>query len=142
MARFPVAVSVVEAMAPLAQLARTHAEAVQIAGARVELSTCVEFVTGPAWTLSEFLSDYEQGQLPGWVQQYETELASVAIAVTFWKIIPEKRAFKKRKKLKPTVSKQLELFGPPSQIGHERPDRSNSAVIIVEDEGTGRSFGA
>jgi hypothetical protein len=148
--------------------ARTVAEARELAKGQVELVS--DWLRPQPSEREEVQGKAEAGISRGFVQLYEDAKGRPVIAVTFWKPIAAKAKPKKAKAEKPAAPaedhtddlyftkpgakkaaaakrrkkardhNQLDLFGP-DQHGAETPDPHNPAVVIVDEEGDGASFG-
>lgn len=144
--------------------ARTIAEARELAKGPVELVS--DWLRPHPSEREEIQGKAESGIARGFVQIYEDAKGAPVIAVSFWKPVAGVKT--KPKKVKPEKSKpgddhtddlyftkkgarakrkkkaadphQLDLFGP-DQHGAEHHDPHNPAVVIVDEEGDGESFG-
>ena len=97
----------------------------------------------------------------GYVQVYEDADGRPLYAVSFWpskdlkptsdakvrkrtspSTKPSKTASKpKRRRKKPTDPRQMDLFPGPDQKGHESIDPDNRGIVLIDEEGTGATFG-
>lgn len=144
--------------------ARTVAEARELAKGPVELVS--DWLRPQPSEREEIQGKAEAGVARGFVQLYEDKQGRPVIAVSFWKPVagvktkpkktkPEKAKpaedytndlyFEKKKgaskrKKKSADPNQLDLFGPDQQ-GAEHSDPHNPSVVIVDEEGSGASFG-
>lgn len=146
--------------------ARTVAEARELAKGPVELVS--EWLRPKPAEREAVQGRAEAGVARGFVQLYEDAKGQPVLAVSFWKPVsgakpkakkpaPEKPAapaedhtddlyFEKKKgarasrKKKAADPNQLDLFGPDQQ-GAEHADPHNPLVVIVDEEGSGASFG-
>jgi hypothetical protein len=144
--------------------ARTVAEARELAKGPVELVS--DWLRPQPSEHEEIQGKAEAAVARGFVQLYEDKNGRPVIAVSFWKPVAgvktkpkkvksekpkaaedytddlyfEKKKGASKRKKKSADPNQLDLFGPDQQ-GAEHSDPHNPSVVIVDEEGSGASFG-
>ncbi len=88
---YPLASDALEALNGTSRAARTRAEAEKLAGEAIVTSLETEWLILAKTDAQDMLGQADKGLQTGFVQRYENARGELVLAVTYWKITPERR---------------------------------------------------